>query len=171
MKLIRDTRLPAAMLGLVVACLIGGTPATGAPSGTKNKAAVTEWFKKYDQIRRDAEETSQERYQTLFLGENKPDEKNAALAKDMVGKYTRAAAAMKQLPQVPETRELHKGYLSYFTSARQLFAEFLKAQKIVPYTIKHLVPSKNNLSNLDKANKKLDADLREIFGIPKHKHS
>jgi len=159
-----------------VACLIGSlaAPAISAPRSTpqmQTSVAVTEWFRKYDQIRREAEETPKEKCQSLFLGESKPDKKNAALAKDMVNKYAKAANAMKTLPQVSQTKELHKGYLAYFTSARQLFADFLKAQKVVPYTIKHLVPAKNKLSTLDKANKKLDADLRKIFGIPKHKHS
>lgn len=136
----------------------------------KKNAAVTEWFKKYDQIRRNAEETTKDKYQSLFLAEGKPDKKNAELASKMIDKYTVALAAMKQLPPIPETRQLHKGYIEYFSSARQLFIDFLKGQKMVPYSVKRFAPAKDRLQALDKVNKRLDEQLRKTYGIPKHKH-
>ncbi len=136
----------------------------------KKNVAVTEWFKKYDQIRREAEETTRDKYQSLFLGESKPDKKNAELASRMVEKYAVALAAMKRLPSPPETKQLHNGYIEYFGSARQLFIDFLKGQKIVPYSVKRFAPAKNRLEALDKTNKRIDGELRKTYGIPKHKH-
>lgn len=136
----------------------------------RKNVAVTEWFKKYDQIRREAEETTKDKYQSLFLSEGKPDKKNADLASRMIDKYTVALAAMRRLPSPPETRQLHNGYIEYFSSARQLFIDFLKAQKMVPYSVKRFAPAKNRLEALDKVNKRIDAGLRKKYGIPKHKH-
>ncbi len=166
-------KCPNVVIISALACLLGTAPASSAgpaAKATKKNPAVTEWFKKYDQIRRAAEETSKDKYQSLFLGENKPDKNNAALASRMIGKYTVALTDMKRLTPVPETRELQNGYIGYFGSARLLFTDFLKAQKTVPYSTKPLVPSKRRLEVMDKTNKRLDAELRKVFGIPKHKH-
>lgn len=107
----------------------------------------------------------------LFLGEHKADKNNAALAERMIKKYTVATSEIKQLRPTPETRELQRGYTEYFSSARLLFTDFLKAERTVPFSIKQLTPAKNRLETLDKNNKRIDAELRKKFGIPKHKHS
>lgn len=165
---------PATICSVLVSLSgIGASPSIAEskrPEQVRKNPAVTEWFKKYDQIRRDAEETNKEKCQSLFLGENKPDKNNVILATEMTAKYTVAHAAMKRLPSTPETRELQTGYIEYFNSARQLFSEFLKAEKTTPFSIKHLAPAKNRLQALDKSNKKLDAELRKKYGIAKHKH-
>lgn len=137
----------------------------------QENAAVIAWFKEYGQIRRNAEMTKRDRYQALYLGENQRDKNNAALASRMIERYATAEAAMKQLPSIPETNALHEGYIQYFSSARQLFADFLEAQKEVPFTTKALVPAKKRLAALDKTNKRIDAQLRKKYKIPKHRHS
>lgn len=180
-KLMQRIQSRVSVIICTLACLSGAVGVRGAelPSErtaaqqkkfVKKNPAVTEWFRKYDQIRRDAEETTKDKYQSLFLGEGKPDRNNAALAVRMFNKYNIALAAIKQLQPTPETRELQKGYTEYFKSARQLFADFLKAQKVVPFNNKPLLPAKNRLVALDKTNKKLDEQLRKQYGIPRHKH-
>ncbi len=167
----------------ILACLLWAAeaPAKRTDSASKStqrsqkgqrqeNAAVTAWFKEYDQTRRNAEMTRKDKYQALYLGMNKPDKNNAALASKMMGKYTTAVAAMKQLQSTPETHALQEGYTEYFSSARQLFADYLEAQIAVPFTNKALIPAKKKLEVLDKANKRLDAQLRKKYKIPKHKH-
>jgi hypothetical protein len=132
---------------------------------------VIKWFKKYDQIRRDAEMTWGDKWQSRLLAAAKPETRNAALASRMIKKYTTALSAMKELPPLAETRELQEGYIQYFSMARQLFADYLAAQKVVPFTNQSLFPTKKKLEELDKTNKKLDSTLRKQYAITKHKHS
>lgn len=132
---------------------------------------VIEWFDKYDQIRRDAEMTMADKWQSMLLQARKPEPKNAALATRMSTKYSCALSAMKKLGSRPETKALQVGYIEYFLTARQLFEDYLVAQKAVPFTNKALVPTKKKLEILDKKNKKIDDALRREYIIKKHKHS
>jgi len=132
---------------------------------------VPEWFARYDQIRRDAEMSIGDKWQSLSLLEKKPDQKNAALASRMLKKYATALSQIKELGSPPETQQLQTGYIEYFTTARQLFANYVAAQKEVPFTNQSLAPSKKKLEELDKKNKMLDDQLRKKYLIGKHKHS
>jgi hypothetical protein len=136
----------------------------------QRSASVTKWFSKYDQIRRDAEMTLGDKLQSLLLAAAKPDKKNAALASRMIEKYTTAVSEMNKLQSVPETRRLQVGYIEYFSTARQLFGDYLHAQKVVPFTNRSLIPTKKKLEQLDKTNKKLDDELRKQYIITRHKH-
>lgn len=132
---------------------------------------VREWFSKYDQIRRDAEMTTGDKLQSLLLAAKKPEEENAALATRMLEKYTTAISGMKELESLPETRELHEGYIEYFSMARQLFADYLDAQKAIPFTNQSLIPTKKKLEVLEKTNRQLDRELRKKYTIVRHRHS
>jgi len=132
---------------------------------------VSEWFVRYDQIRRDAEMTLGDKWQALSLLDKKPDKKNAALASHMLKKYTSALSQVKELGSTPETKELQSGYVEYFNKARELFANYVAAQKEVPFTNQSMGPAKKELEELDKRNKKLDDELRKKYIIAKHKHS
>lgn len=132
---------------------------------------VSEWFTRYDQIRRDAEMTMGDKWQALSLLEKKPNKKNSELATHMLKKYTSALSQIKELGATPETKELQTGYVEYFTKARQLFANYVTAQKVVPFTNQSMGPAKKELEELDKRNKKLDDELRKKYIIDKHKHS
>jgi hypothetical protein len=116
---------------------------------------VSEWFNKYDQIRRDAEMTMADKWQSMLLQARKPEQKNAALATRMSAKYGRALFEMKKLGSTPETKALQVGYIEYFATARQLFEDYLVAQKAVPFSNKSLVPTKKKLEVLDKKTKEL----------------
>jgi hypothetical protein len=132
---------------------------------------VAEWFRRYDEIRRRAEMTRSEKLQSFGLVSKRPDKRNAALASHMIQKYTMAVSAMKELESTPKTRELQNGYIEYFTTARKLMTDYLDAQEQVPITNQDLMMTKGNLEEVDKKNKKLDAELRKQFAIPRHKHS
>ncbi len=132
---------------------------------------VREWFDKYDEIRRDAEMTMADKWQSMLLQARKPEPKNAALAKRMSSKYSRALSAMKRLGSPPETKALQVGYIEYFSTARQLFEDYLVAQNAVPFTNQSLVPTKKKLEVLDKRNKQIDDVLRREYFIKKHRHS
>ncbi len=137
----------------------------------KNNPTVTDWFAKYDQIRRDAEMTMGDKLQARSLSSNKPSKKNAELASRMLKKYTIALSAMKELPSLPETKDLHEGYTDYFGEARELFSDFLDEQEKVPFSSQGLVAAKKKLEALDAKNKLLDKELRQKYNIAKHKHS
>lgn len=166
-----------------LACLLGTAEAQAKRSAPKSaeqsqrrqlqqkSGPVATWFNQYDQIRRDAEATNKDKYQALFLAGKKPDKNNAALASRMIEKYTIAIAAMNQLQSIPETTKLQEGYTEYFSSAHQLFEDYRKAQNVTPFTNKALIPARKKLAVLDKANKRLDAQLRKKYKIAKHKHS
>ncbi len=107
------------------------------------------------------------------------DEKVAVqkLLNSLVSRYNIASEAMKQLPLYPETKRLHLGYYQYFTSARLLFGDYLRVQQnpLVQDTAGNavaptLLPRKQELEMLDQANKALDAQLRNQFGIAPYKY-
>lgn len=133
-------------------------------------AAVTAWFKEYDQIRRNAESTTKEKFQAMSFGKNEPNKENSELATRMLEKYSAAAAAMKQLEPQPETSQLQEGYTQYFSTGRHFFADYLEAQKVVPFSKTALLATKKKLQRLDKTNKRIDSQLRKQFRIPKHRH-
>jgi hypothetical protein len=132
---------------------------------------VSDWFGRYDQIRRDAEMTMGDKWQWFFLLDKRPNKKNAALGTRMLKKYTIALSQMNELGSTPETKELQMRYIEYFITARQLFSNYVAAQKEVPFTNQALAPSRKKLEELDKKNKQLDEELRKKYMIAKHKHS
>ncbi len=138
---------------------------------TRRTLTVSQWFAGYDQIRRDAEMTMADKWQSMLLQAKKPEPKNAALAIRMSKKYGRALSDMKRLGSTPETKALQVGYIEYFGSARQLFDDYLIAQNAVPFTNQSLVPTKKKLEVLDKKNKRMDDTLRREYIIKKHRHS
>ncbi|MCC7529906.1 MAG: hypothetical protein IT342_15390 [Candidatus Melainabacteria bacterium] len=147
------------------------------PEGSSQKqessqanSAVSDWFAKYDRIRCDAEMTAGEKMQAMRLNAAKPQKKNGKLASRMLAKYTIALSAMKQLPPVPETRELQERYTEYFGKASQLFSDFVDAQTNVPYPVESLSARRRELEVFDKSNKALDKVLRAKYSISKHKH-
>jgi|GEM_PF-1468506 hypothetical protein len=147
------------------------TAASDSSPEEKRLRSVEEWFNRYDQIRRDAEMTMGDKLQSLLLAAKKPEKKNAALASRMIAKYTTSLSELEKLESIPETRELQQGYIEYFRTARQLFSDYLDAQKAVPFTNQSLRPTKKRLEELDKKIKKIDANLRKQYRVTKHRHS
>lgn len=134
----------------------------------KEKIQIREWFRRYDGIRRDSEMTAVERVQSVFLLAKTPEKRNAALAKRMFKKYTGSLSALKELEKLPETLELHEGYIEYFDKAVQLFSTYLDERKEEPFTDQSFNSEKKKLEELDRKNKKLDEQLRRMYNIPRH---
>jgi hypothetical protein len=151
-----------------------------------NNPRVQKWFHDYDVIRRQAQMTPNERQQADALlsqglsiivpGEQKIAAR--ALLTKLVTQYQWACQQLKRLPMCQETANLHRGYYQYFDQARALFTDYLKVQDNLfvkdPNTgnalAGTLVPRKQDLEAIDQANKQLDAQLRQQFGIPAYRY-
>lgn len=146
---------------------------------------IGQWFKNYDDIRRKAQMNPSERAKadalmskalSMFIpGEEKTQAK--ALLSSLVARYAQAVDEFKRLPLYPETEKLHRGYYQYFTSARQLFSDYLTVQQNPLATDQNgnpvagtLMGRKQNLESLDQANKAIDSQLRAQFGIPPYQY-
>lgn len=146
---------------------------------------ISQWFKNYDDIRRKAQMNPTERAKadalmskalSMFIpGEEKTQAKT--LLSSLVARYAQAVDEFKRLPLYPETEKLHRGYYQYFTSARQLFSDYLTVQQNPLATDQNgnpvagtLMARKQNLESLDQSNKAIDAQLRSQFGIPAYQY-
>ncbi len=91
------------------------------------------------------------------------------LLSKMISKYTDAVNEMEKLPILPETQELHEGYLHYFKNARQLFIDICEDQKKISskseQMLSQLIERKRDLEILDQKNKELDARLRKRYDV------
>lgn len=156
-----------------------------AKTDTQTKSEkIGRWFEQYDLIRKNAQMSDTERFQSRRLltegaaaslfGQQSLEDKQAAarLLSKMVERYQKAYAAMNSLPSLNETKKLHKGYTDYFASAGGLFGDYLKIQGNLLATdasgtpiFAQLTQRKAALEQLDIVNKELDGKLRSKFGI------
>jgi hypothetical protein len=141
--------------------------ACGAALASTDTPAISDWFDKYSQIRREAKMSASDKALAFRLRSLKPDKTAASVACRMIEKYTKASAQMRDMQPPAETKALHDGYLQYFTTARELFQDYVDAQNTVPFPQEALVQRKQALTELDRKNKALDAELRKQYGIPK----
>ena len=100
-----------------------------------------------------------------------------AFLSKLVQKNTSAAEQLKQLPLFPETEYLHKGYYQYFTKAAQLFRDYITVQNNLFAADSQgkalaggLVQRKQDLEELDRSNKALDAQIRQKFNVPAYRY-
>ncbi len=144
------------------------------------------WFGDYDQIRRQAQLSPDERRQAdLILGRGLslfmpgPDKAVARqLLTELVRRYQVATQQMSNLRMIAPTEQLHRGYYEYFSQAMRLFSDYLKLQDdllaVDPNTgqpvASGLVDRKENLARLDENNKALDQQLRAQYGIPPYQY-
>lgn len=163
-----------------------GSERRPAQDQTSPGMRIFQWFSRYDQIRRQAQMSPQERREADYFlskitavfvpGEEKMQARQ--LLTRMVSRYRQASIAMKQLPMIPETAELHRGYYSYFVKAGNLFIDYLKVQDNVlamdPQTgtpiAAQLIQRKQALENHNQSIQYLDQQLREKFGIPPYRY-
>jgi hypothetical protein len=146
---------------------------------------VMQWFAQYDQIRRAAQMTPQERMradnlmskglQIVVPGPEKAI--TAQLLAKLVNKNGVAANQMKQLPLYKETEQLHRGYYQYFATAQGLFSDYLKVQSDILARDQNgamiaggLMNRKQSLAALDENNKALDSQLRQQYGVPAYRY-
>ncbi|MDR3616895.1 MAG: hypothetical protein P4L53_25280 [Candidatus Obscuribacterales bacterium] len=157
----------------------GDTALTSTTSKTEQKDAVVDWFKKYDQIRRDAELNFLEKFQTMSFWDKNVDhaavlrKRDQELVERMSAKYSRALEEMRNLPEVSATKELQDGYIDYFDQVHQIFTAYLKSATAeeAPSSHSTMRERRSALEELDLNNKKLDGELRQKFGIARHRHS
>lgn len=173
-------------LGIVIlmqplAAYGGESDTASANTAGDQKEAVVDWFKKYDQIRRDAELSLGDKFQTMSFLDKNLDNKTTLRKRDqelvarMNAKYAQADEAMKNLQPVSATRELQDGYTKYFSQVHKIFTHYIQDQNAPevdctpsPSSVRE---QRSALEELDVANKKLDAQLRTKYSIAKHKHS
>jgi len=157
----------------------GATAITSITSESEQKDAVVDWFKKYDQIRRDAELNFLEKFQTMSFWDKNVDHAAVLRKRDqefverMSAKYARAVEEMRNLPEVLATKELQDGYIDYFDQVHQIFTAYLKNSTAgeTPFSHSTMRERRSALEELDLNNKKLDSELRQKFGIARHRHS
>jgi len=170
-----NVNCPASSAGQVAATVKQATP-----------AEIKQWFVTYDQIRRQAQMTPAERQQAdnlmskglsvLMPGEEKIVAQ--ALLTKLVNKYTQAVTAMGQLPLYNQTLPVHRGYFQYFTSAGQLFSDYLKVQNdlfVVDQAtgqplLSQLMQRKQQLADLDTQIKQVDKQVRAQFGVQAYQY-
>ncbi len=109
-------------------------------------------------------------------GQEKLEAKN--LLTRMVSRYRQASVALKQLPLMPETASLHKGYYKYFVTAGNLFIDYLKVQDNLlvadPQTgqplAAQLLQRKQSLEELNQSVLALDQQVRDKLGVPAYRY-
>lgn len=155
-------------------------PRPAAAASPQDQVRIGQWFAAYDQIRHAAQMSPQEKAYSDKLLSSKLSmfipgpEKVAAqnLLGEMVTRYDKASGALRGLQSLPQTLQLQKGYYQYFTTARGLFADYLKVQQNVLATDQSgnpiaasLMPRKMQLEQLEAGVKQLDAQLRSQYGV------
>lgn len=160
---------------------MGDTAASpGAGAHQTNSKEIQDWFAKYDNVRRQAQMNPAERARadgmmskglSVIMPGAEKTEMQAFLTK-LVARNNNAANELKGLPLYKETEQLHRGYYKYFTTARDLFNDYIKVQDNLfavdasgSPIAKNLVVRKQELEQIDQMNKALDAQLRQKFGI------
>lgn len=155
---------------------------SGKPTDRK---LIIAWFKKYDEIRRNAQLSPKDKEEANALlskglaiiipGDDKTQTQK--LLKDLVSRYGAAEEQLKLLPLYPETGKLHRGYYQYFNNARILFGDYMAVQNNVLAKDKFgnplaqtLMFRKKNLETLEKNNKGFDSFLRKQFKIPSYSY-
>lgn len=153
-----------------------GVSTDGACQEAKGPYDVHRWFAEYDAIRRRAKMGLMDKFQSsrlllftfdpmfVFGGDAHP------LLHRMIRKYTEAVEKMESLTRLPETQELHEGYLRYFKDALALFIDLKESENSDPVKrekgLSGVMQRKRELEVLDQANKKLDVVLRKRYDIP-----
>lgn len=148
-------------------------------------ASVKQWFQKYDAVRRQAQMKPDERRRAdamlskglsmIVPGPEKADTQQ--LLTKLVGRYQVARKQLENMPVLPPTKELHRGYYQYFTEAQRLFSDYLKVQDnlfavddLGKPIAGQLIDRKSFIESLDMRNKSMDARLRQQFGIPDYQY-
>jgi hypothetical protein len=161
------------------AAVAEGAEGTAAPSDSREQ--VQAWFAQYDQIRREAEMSMQEKFQAHSLfskiayekGPLSVNEKSEEFAKKMMDRYAEAAKKVTDLPKLAATAELQKGYEEFFSKTSHLFHYLLPAKKKGNEKIatrEEVQAKREELPSLDKKIKEMDAKLRTKFSIRAHRH-
>lgn len=147
---------------------------------------VGQWFNQYDEIRRRAQMNPRERQQADYFlskitavfvpGEEKIQARE--LLTRMVNRYRQATLSLKQVPLIPETEQLQRGYYRYFVNAGNLFIDYLKVQDNLLVADQQtgrpiaagLMQRKQDLEALNQSIQGLDQQIRYRYGIPPYRY-
>lgn len=160
-------------------------PCQSAEAAATSPQLIQTWFSNYDKIRRQAQMNPADRARAdnmmskglsiIIPGAEKVQAQ--AFLQKLVDKNTAAANSLKHLQLYPETEKLHRGYYRYFTDAAGIFRDYINVQNNLfavdgnGKAIAGGLPArKASLEQLDAANKQLDAQLREQFGIAPYQY-
>lgn len=149
------------------------------------KERVTEWFSQYDDVRRNAQMSPDERAHADKLKDGKwklvipgfARIQARRLLKKMIDRYEAADLELSSLPPPSETEDLQEGYASFFREAKVVFADnlrllsnpFAKDTDGKPLR-KVLRKRKKELETHEKRVKELDAQLRKKYGIAPYRY-
>ncbi len=115
---------------------------------------------------------------STILGASSDSAAARQLLSKLVNRYDRAKTAMSQLPLIPETEKLHRGYYQYFSTARDLFSGYLAIQGNLfakdesgQPIISQLLDRKARLEALNTFIQDLDQKYRSQYRIAPYKYS
>lgn len=151
----------------------------------QQQAKVSQWFQKYDDVRRKAQMNPGEKQQAdaimgkglsiLLPGADKAAAKE--IMARLVNRYDTAVKSLDSLQSVPETKRLHQSYYQYFANARALFSDYLRVQDNLMAKdangqpiMAQLMQRKLALENLEHSCKETDAATRSQFGIAAYRY-
>jgi hypothetical protein len=136
---------------------------------------VAAWFGQFDQIRTRAQMTGPEKMTAIKLWatsmvqpSSSDTQEGQQLLMSMVQRYDRAIKELSTLRPIPETRNLQKGYMTFFKQAHTNFQQYVKAfqEKSTKEAIDQMAVGRQQLAEIDARNKTLDRKLRKQYGIP-----
>lgn len=167
------------------ALVAGPKPVTKGAPGAPKTMSVGQWFAAYDSVRRQAQMAPAEKQRAdaimskgmamMMPGEDKVAAKT--MLTGMVGRYQKASAQLKQIPQLQQTANLHMLYYQYFTTAGNLFADYIRVQDNLFQTdasgqplAASLLQRKQALEALEAQCKQVDATTRAQFNIAPYRY-
>lgn len=171
---------------LAISCGSGGLPtyaknrqlAFASLAQPSDNRAVSDWFRQYDRIRKNAQMSPEDKsLSRKLLGKGlnplaSDEDRSAArtLVTKMVSKYAVALNEIHRLRPIPQTRSLQSGYTRFFSEAHDLFTTYLSLQNNLfgskKGNCKTMIEKKHVLDDLDHQNKDLDEQLRKRYNIP-----
>lgn len=160
----------------------GPRPGNGAPGKTMS---VAQWFNAYDSVRRQAQMNPVEKQRAdallskgmsmMMPGDDKIQAR--AMLNSMVARYQKASSQLKQIPQLQQTANLHMSYYQYFSTAGNLFADYIRVQDNLFQTdtsgqplAASLLQRKKALEALEAQCKLVDAEVRAQFKIAPYRY-
>ena len=173
---------------IFVAKSMGGPDMTGKAQSVVDVDApgLVDWFAKYDDIRRTAQMSEEERQLSdkllgRGLGVLLPGFGRIAaqrLLKKMVERYETASRNLGQLPEIEATKQLQQTYIDYFTEAGSLFVDCrrmlhnpLARSKKYGFIKRSLKKRRKKLVDLENKAKTLDEQSRSKYGIADYQFS
>ncbi|MBY0357623.1 MAG: hypothetical protein K2W82_06445 [Candidatus Obscuribacterales bacterium] len=154
-------------------------------ANSKPSNKLSGWFQRYDDVRRRAQMNPVQKQQadailsrklSLFMpGPEKMAGKE--ILTNLAQRYQQAAASLRALPVIPETKKLQQAYFQYFDTAMNLFVDYLRVQDNLlavdangQAIAGQLIQRKASLESLEQYCKQLDGELRASYGVAPYRY-